>query len=92
MYGYAKATKDDGFEYYDDGFEYYEMLFVYVDYILALSHRAKNAIAEITADSNKDRSVNPPEIYSARLFQKVELHDDREQSPKTIRSSFLSDC
>jgi hypothetical protein len=35
-----KATKDNGFEN--------EMLFVYVDDILALSHRAKNAIEEIT--------------------------------------------
>jgi hypothetical protein len=33
----------------DDGFEYYEMLLVYVDNILALvSHRAKDAIHEIT--------------------------------------------
>jgi hypothetical protein len=31
-----------------DGLEYYEMLFVYVDHILTLSHRAREAIAEIT--------------------------------------------
>ena len=80
MYGYAKATKDDGFEYY-------EMLFVYVDYILALSHRAKNAIEEITADSNKDRSVDSPKIYSARLFQKwnsmtIENNRRRQFAPR----------
>jgi hypothetical protein len=59
MYGYAKATKDDGFEYY-------EMLFVYVECedILAI------ITAQITADSNKEGSVKPPDIYSARLFQK----------------------
>jgi hypothetical protein len=41
------------------------MLFVYVDDILALSHRAKNAIEEITEfyKATKDWSVKPPEIY-----------------------------
>jgi hypothetical protein len=63
MYGYAKETKDDGFEYYDDGFEYYKMLFVYVEDIFALF------TAQITADSNKEGSVKPPDIYSAPLFQ-----------------------
>jgi hypothetical protein len=52
-----KATKDDWFEYY-------EMLFVYVDDILTLSHRATNAIEEITEFYKaKEGSVKPPEIY-----------------------------
>ena len=52
-----RATKDDGFEYY-------EMLFVYVDDIRTV------ITAQITTDSNKERSVKPPDIYSARLFHK----------------------
>ena len=48
----------------DDGHEYYEMLFVYVDDILALSHKAKEAIEEITKFYKaKDNSIKPPEIY-----------------------------
>jgi hypothetical protein len=52
------TTKDDGFV------EYCEMLFVYVDDIIALSHRAKNAIEEITEFYKaKERSVKQTEIY-----------------------------
>jgi hypothetical protein len=64
-----KSTKADPDVWFrkaakDDGFEYFEMLFVYVDDILALSHRAKDAIHEITEFYKaKEGSVKPPEIY-----------------------------
>jgi hypothetical protein len=41
----------------ENGFEYYEMLFVYVDDILALSHRVKDAIEEITQFTRRKRGV-----------------------------------
>jgi hypothetical protein len=56
----CKATKDNGFEYY-------EMLFVYVDDILALSHRAKNVIEEITEFYKaKEGSVVKPPLPNGR--------------------------
>jgi hypothetical protein len=60
----------------DDGFEYYEMLFVYVHDILALSHRAKNAIEEITKFYQaKEGSMKPPEIYLSANISKMQLQD-----------------
>jgi hypothetical protein len=48
----------------DDDHKYYEMLFVYVDDILALSHKAKAVIMEITQFfTAKEGSMKPPEIY-----------------------------
>jgi hypothetical protein len=67
-----KATKDGGFEYY-------EMLFVYVDDILALSHRAMNAIEEITEFYKaKEGSIKPPVIYLGANISKMQLPDGRE--------------
>jgi hypothetical protein len=78
----------------DDGFEYYEMLFVYVNDILALSHRAKNAIKEITDFyRSKEGSVKPPEIYLGANISKMQLPDGREvwtTSPKAyVKNSLL---
>jgi hypothetical protein len=48
----------------DNGHKYYKMLFVYVDNILALSHKAKDAIKEITTFYKaKEGSIKPLEIY-----------------------------
>jgi hypothetical protein len=55
------------------------MLFVYVDDILALSHRAKNAIEEITESYKaKEGSGKPPEIYLGANISKMQLPDGRE--------------
>jgi hypothetical protein len=78
----------------ENGFEYYEMLFVYVDDILALNHRAKDAIEEITLFFKaKEGSVKPPEIYLGANISRVQLPDGREvwaTSPKTyVMNSLL---
>jgi hypothetical protein len=78
----------------DDGHQYYEMLFVYVDDILALSHRATDAIEEITVFYKaKDGSIKPPEIYLGANISKMQLPDGREvwsTSPKTyVKNSIL---
>jgi hypothetical protein len=56
------------------------MLFVYVDDILALSHRVKNAIEEISEFYKaKEGSVKPPEIYLVGAnISKMQLPDGRE--------------
>ena len=60
----------------DDGHQYYEMLFVYVNNILALSHRAKEAIEEITvSNKRKGRSIKLPEIYLGANISKMQLPD-----------------
>ena len=70
-----------------DGFEYYEMLFVYVDDILSVSHRASEAIKEITDYYKaKEGSVKPPDLYLGANVERFELPDGREvwsTSPKT---------
>ena len=78
----------------DDGHKYYEMLFVYVDDILALSHKAEEAIKEITAYFKaKEGSIKPPEIYLGANVSKMQLPDGREvwtTSPKTyVKNSIL---
>jgi hypothetical protein len=78
----------------DDGHKYYEMLFVYVDDILALSHKAQDAIMEITAFLKaKDGSIKPPEIYLGANVEKIQLPDGREvwsTSPQTyVKNSIL---
>ena len=78
----------------DDGHQYNEMLFVYVDNILALSHRAKDAIEEITAFYKaKDGSIKPPEIYLGANVSKMQLPDGQEvwsTSPRTyVKNSIL---
>jgi hypothetical protein len=70
------------------------MLFVYVDDILALSHKAKKAIKEITKFYQaKEGSVKPPEIYLSANISKMQLPDGREvwtTSPKAyVKNSFL---
>jgi hypothetical protein len=67
---------------------------VYVDDILALSHRAKDAIEEITAFYKaKDGSIKPPDIYLAANKSKMQLPDGREvwsTSPRTyVKNSIL---
>ena len=78
----------------DDGHKYYEMLFVYVDDILALSHRAEDAIKEITTFFKaKDGSIRPPEIYLGANVAKMQLPVAREvwrTSPRTyVKNSIL---
>jgi hypothetical protein len=78
----------------DDGHEYYEMLFVYVDDILALSHRATDAIKEITEYFKaKEGSIKPPEIYLGADVSTMQLPDGREvwtTSPKSyVKNSIL---
>ena len=71
------------------------MLFIYyVNDILALSHRAKDAIEEITAFYKaKDGSIKPPEIYLGANVSKMQLPDGREvwsTSPRTyVKNSIL---
>jgi hypothetical protein len=63
----------------DDGHEYYEMLFVYIDDILALSHKAKDAITEITEFYKaKEGSIKLPDIYLGANVLKMQLPDGRE--------------
>jgi hypothetical protein len=63
----------------DNGHKYDEMLFVYVDGILALSHRAEDAIKEITTFFKaKDGSIRPPKIYLGANVEKIQLPDGRE--------------
>jgi hypothetical protein len=75
----------------ENGFEYYEMLFVYIDAILALSHRAKYAIEEITQFFKaKEGSVKP--LYLGANISKVQLPDGREvwaTSPKAYAQTSL---
>jgi hypothetical protein len=63
------------------------MLFVYVDNILALSHRAKDAIKGITTFYKaKDGSIKPPEISLGANVSRMQLPDGQEvwtTSPKT---------
>jgi hypothetical protein len=62
-----------------DGFEYYEMLFVFVNIILALSHKAKDVIMEITKFFKaKDRIVKPPDINLGSNVMKVQLGNGHE--------------
>jgi Reverse transcriptase (RNA-dependent DNA polymerase) len=63
----------------NDGHDYYEMLFVYVDDILALSHKAKDIIKEITTFYKaKEGSIKPPELYLGANISKMQLPDGRE--------------
>ena len=63
----------------EDGFKYYEMLFVYVDNILAVLHKVKYVINEITAFYRaKEGSIKPPDIYLSENIMKVQIPDRRE--------------
>lgn len=52
--------------------QYYEYILVYVDGIIAISHKAKDLMDEITTTFNfKNDKVSPPETYlQARLQEK----------------------
>ena len=64
---------------HEDGFKYYEMLFVYVDDILAVLHKAKDVIKEITAFYRaKEGIIKPPDIYLGVNIMKVQMPDSRE--------------
>jgi hypothetical protein len=71
------------------------MLFVYINDILALSHRTRNAIKEITEfyRAKEEGSVKPPEIYLGVNISKMQLLDGRKvwtTSPKAyIKNSLL---
>ena len=48
----------------EDGFEYYEYVLCYVDDILAISHKAKNALKAVQAVFKlKDDRIEPPDMY-----------------------------
>jgi len=70
-----------------DGYEYYEMLFVYVNNIISVSHRAKEAIAEITKfHKAKEGSIKEPDIYLGADVAKFQLPDGREAWSTSPRS------
>ena len=61
-----------------DGFKYHEMIFVYIDDILAVSHKAKDVIKEITVFYRaNDGSKKPPDIYLGSDIMKVKILDGR---------------
>ena len=48
----------------EDGFEYYEYVLCYVDDILAISHKAKDALKAVQAIFKlKDDKIDPPDMY-----------------------------
>ena len=48
----------------EDGFEYYEYVLCYVDDILAISHKAKDALKAVQAVFKlKDDRIDPPDMY-----------------------------
>ena len=48
----------------EDGFEYYEYVLCYVDDILAISHKAKDALKAVQAIFKlKDNRIEPPDMY-----------------------------
>ena len=78
----------------EDGHQYYEMLFIYVDDILALSHKAEDAIKEITAFYKaKNGSIKPLEIYLGADVSMMQLptgHEVWTMSPRTyVKNSIL---
>ena len=55
------------------------MLFVYVDNILAVSHKAKEVIEEVTAFYKaKEGSIKEPDIYLGANIAKIQTPDGRE--------------
>ena len=48
----------------EDGFEYYEYILCYVDNILAISHKAKDALKAVQARFKlKDDKIESPDMY-----------------------------
>ena len=67
-----------------DGHKYYEMLFVYVDDMLAVSHKAKEVIEEVTAFYKvKEGSIKEPDIYGCILWASS-LRDYVKNAVKTV--------
>jgi Reverse transcriptase (RNA-dependent DNA polymerase) len=63
----------------DDGFGYYEMLFVYVDDILAISHKAKEVLLEITKFYKaKEGSMKEPDLYLGANVGKLQTPEGNE--------------
>ncbi len=77
----------------DDGFEYYEMLFVYVDDILAISHKARTVIDEVTSYYKaKEGSIKEPDLYLGANISKIQTQDGREvwaSSPRAYVKSAI---
>ena len=63
----------------DDGFEHCEMVFVCIDDILAVSHRAKAIVDEITSHCKvKKDSIEKPELHLGANIDRFQLPDGRE--------------
>ena len=61
-----------------NGHKYYEMSFVYVDNILAVSHKAKEVIEEVTTFYKaKEGSITEPDIYLGANIEKIQTPDGR---------------
>ena len=63
----------------DDGFEHCEMVFVCIDDILAVSHRAKSIVDEITSHCKvKKDSIEKPELHLGANIDRFQLPDGGE--------------
>ena len=57
----------------EDGFEYYEYVLCYVDDILAISHKAKDALKAVQAIFKlKDDKIEPPDMYLGATLSVIE--------------------
>ena len=57
----------------EDGFEYYEYVLCYVDDILAVSHKAKDALKVVQAIFKlKDDKIEPPDMYLGATLSVME--------------------
>ena len=57
----------------EDGFEYYEYVLCYVDDILAISHKAKDALKAVQAIFKlKDDKIEPPDMYLWAILSVME--------------------
>ena len=57
----------------EDGFEYYEYVLCYVDDILAISHKAKDALKAVQAIFKlKDDKIEPPDMYLGATLSVME--------------------
>ena len=78
-----------------DGHKYYEMLFVYVVDILAVSHKAKEVIEEVTAFYKaKEGSIMEPEQTLRRFRHQMGVRFGLRhlESMSGMRSRRLRDC
>ena len=59
----------------EDGFEYYEYVLCYVDDILAISHKAKDALKAVQAVFKlKDDRIEPPDMYLGATLSVMEYN------------------